>query len=91
MDANKDSRLARKFRTFASTLEGFQDLDVRLAKEKVPKGKRADFLFRGGEIIAEMKDINAEAQDAWLAYTQEGQRLAEKFFLFSYEERCVWL
>ena len=77
MDVNKDSRLARKFRTFASTLEGFQDLDVRLAK--VPKGKRADFLFRDGEIIAEMKDINTEAQDAWLAYTRAGQHLAEKY------------
>jgi hypothetical protein len=88
MDANKDSKLARKFRTFASTLEGFQNLDVRLAK--VPEGKRADFLFRGGEIVAEMKDINTEAQDAWLAYTREGQRLAEKYGFHPDHDPCPW-
>jgi hypothetical protein len=88
MNAKKESRLARKFRTFASTLEGFQDLDVRLAK--VPKGDRADFLFRGGKIIAEMKDINTEAQDAWLAYTREGQRLEKKYGFHPHHDPCPW-
>jgi len=74
---NSDSRIARKFRAYASTLDGFQDLDVLLAD--VPEGRRADFLFKGGQVIAEMKDINTEAQDAWAAYTQEGLRLAQKY------------
>jgi hypothetical protein len=88
MNLKKESRLARKFRTFASTLEGFQDLDVRLAKVK--KGDRADFLFRDGKIIAEMKDINTEARDAWLAYTREGQRLEKKYGFHPYHDPCPW-
>ncbi len=51
-------------------------LDVLLAT--VPEGKRADFLFQGRHIIAEMKDLNAEAQTAWTAYIQEGMRLGQK-------------
>jgi hypothetical protein len=74
---NERPSLDDRFEAFASTLDGFESIDVLL--KNVPAGRRADYLFRGRSIIAEKMEQKVEARIAWNNYVMHGFKLGKKY------------